>query len=125
MKFTKATRNDSFIKLALSGPSGSGKTYSALRLARGLVGPTGKIAVVDTENQSAKLYSDLTEFDHCDLASHRYTEFIEAVNAAVHGCYHVPKGMQLFGRASFFTNIMSLTGQDQRYLNIIPSQIHH
>jgi len=89
MKFTKATRNDSFIKLALSGPSGSGKTYSALRLARGLVGPAGKIAVVDTENQSAKLYSDLTAFDHCDLASHRYSEFIEAVNAAVHGGYDV------------------------------------
>jgi len=49
------------------GPSGSGKTYSALRLARGLVGPTGRIAFVDTENRSATLYSDLTEFYHLDL----------------------------------------------------------
>ena len=82
MKFTKATRSDSHIKLAITGPSGSGKTYSALRLARGLVGPEGKIAVIDTENGSARLYSDLTSFDHCDLVSHRYTDFIEAVREA-------------------------------------------
>ena len=55
MMFTKAQRNDSFIKLAITGPSGSGKTYSGLKLARGLVGPSGRIAVVDTENGSAKL----------------------------------------------------------------------
>ena len=80
--FTKAKRTDTFIKLGIVGPSGSGKTFSALRLARGLVGPTGRIAVIDTENGSAKLYSDLTEFDHCDLVSHKYTEFIEAVKEA-------------------------------------------
>ncbi len=58
--FKKATRKGSYIKLAITGPSGSGKTYSALRLARGLV-PNGKIALIDTENESASLYS--TEFD--------------------------------------------------------------
>ena len=46
----------------ISGPSGSGKTFSSLKLARGLVGPTGKIAFIDTENGSGKLYADLTEF---------------------------------------------------------------
>ena len=30
MAFTKATKQATFIKLAISGPSGSGKTYSAL-----------------------------------------------------------------------------------------------
>jgi len=35
--------------LALTGGTNSGKTYSALRLARGIAGPTGKIAVLDTE----------------------------------------------------------------------------
>lgn len=35
--------------VALAGGTNSGKTYSALRLARGIAGPTGKIAVVDTE----------------------------------------------------------------------------
>ena len=83
MKFTKAQRNDSFIKLALTGPSGSGKTYSALKLTRGLIGPAGKIAYIDTENESAKLYSDLTEFFHCDLASpFEYRKFIEAIEDA-------------------------------------------
>jgi DNA polymerase III delta prime subunit len=83
MTFTKAKRNDSFIKLALSGPSGSGKTFSALKLARGLVGPSGRIAYIDTENESAKLYSDLTEFFHCDLTPpFEYRKFIEAVENA-------------------------------------------
>jgi DNA polymerase III delta prime subunit len=83
MKFTKAERSDSYIKLALTGPSGSGKSYSALKLARGLVGPNGKIAVVDTENGSSKLYSDLTEFYHADLAApFHYQKFIEAVKEA-------------------------------------------
>ena len=83
MMFTKAQRNDSFIKLALMGPSGSGKSYSGLKLARGLVGPAGKIAVIDTENGSARLYSDLTEFFHCDLAApFESRKFIEAVDEA-------------------------------------------
>lgn len=45
--------------IGLWGPSGSGKTYSALLLARGLVGPKGKIAVIDTENGRAKFYADI------------------------------------------------------------------
>ena len=83
MKFTKAERNDSFIKLALTGCSGSGKTFSGLKLARGLVGPTGKIAVIDTENGSAKLYSNLTEFFHLDLTPpFEHTKFIGAIKEA-------------------------------------------
>lgn len=35
--------------IALVGPSNSGKTFSSLRLARGIAGPKGKIAVLDTE----------------------------------------------------------------------------
>ena len=66
--FRKATREKVFLKLAVTGPSGSGKTYSALRLARGLVGPTGKIALIDTENGSASLYADRFQFDVLDIA---------------------------------------------------------
>ena len=81
--FTKAQRTQAYIKLALTGPSGSGKTYSGLRLARGLVGPQGKIAFVDTENRSATLYSDLTDFDHLDLmAPFGYKKFIDAIKEA-------------------------------------------
>jgi hypothetical protein len=46
----------------LQGPSGSGKTYSALLLAYGLTGDWKKIAVIDTENQSADLYSALGSY---------------------------------------------------------------
>ena len=83
MKFTKATRNDSYIKLAITGPAGAGKSYSSLKLARGLTGENGKIAYIDTENGSARLYSDLTEFFHADLpAPYHYKQFIEAIKEA-------------------------------------------
>jgi len=60
IEFKKAERTQVKLKLALTGPSGSGKTYSALLLATGM----GKrVALIDTENQSAALYSDLTPFD--------------------------------------------------------------
>lgn len=39
------------------GFSDSGKTFSALRFARGLVGPRGKIVLADTENERANLYA--------------------------------------------------------------------
>ena len=42
--------------------SGCGKTYSSLLVARGLAGPSGKIAMIDTENGRGELYSDLPEF---------------------------------------------------------------
>ena len=69
--------------IGLWGSSGSGKTYSAIVLARGLVGKNGKIAVIDTENQRAKFYSELAGgWFHCDMqppfTPERYTaEFKE------------------------------------------------
>lgn len=57
MGFKKAQRTAKKAKIALDGPSGSGKTATALRLARGLAGPTGKVAVIDTERGSASLYA--------------------------------------------------------------------
>lgn len=57
MAFTKAVRTAKRAKIALDGPSGSGKTATALRLARGLVGSDGKVAVIDTERGSASLYA--------------------------------------------------------------------
>jgi hypothetical protein len=86
--FRKATREKVWLKLAVTGPSGSGKTYSALRLARGLVGPTGKIALIDTENRSASLYADRFDFDTLDIAPPFDNEkFIDGVSAAVEAGY--------------------------------------
>lgn len=79
--FKKAHRQRVKLKLAITGPSGSGKTYSALRLATGI---GGRIAVVDTENGSASLYSDRFEFDVMELKSpYTVPKFIEAVEVAV------------------------------------------
>jgi hypothetical protein len=84
--FKPAQRKQAKMRLAVAGPSGSGKTYSALLIARGLVGPEGKIAVIDTERGSASLYADLTPFDVCELAPpftpERYIEAIRAAEAA-------------------------------------------
>ena len=66
--FKKAERKSAKLRAALCGTSGSGKTYSALLLARGLVGASGKIAVIDTERGSASLYADVTDFDVAELA---------------------------------------------------------
>lgn len=65
----KPAKKDSVPPLiGLWGRSGSGKTYSAILLARGLVGPKGKIAVIDTENCRAKFYSDLAGgWEHLDM----------------------------------------------------------
>ncbi len=81
--FKKATRKDSKMRLALIGPSGSGKTFSSLLVARGLVGPQGRIAVIDTERGSASLYADVTPFDVCELTPPFTPEkYIEAIRAA-------------------------------------------
>lgn len=65
--FRKAERKQAKARLALIGTAGSGKTYTALQIARTLAGPTGRIAVIDTERGSASLYSDLTDFDTMDM----------------------------------------------------------
>ena len=62
MILRKAHRKEAKIKMALQGVSGSGKTYSALLLAKGLVGSLDKVCVIDTENSSSDLYSHLGEF---------------------------------------------------------------
>lgn len=84
MIFKKASRSAAKIKLAITGPSGSGKTFSSLMMAKGL---GAKIAVIDTENGSASLYSDKMEFDTLSITPPYSTEkYIQAIDAAVsHG----------------------------------------
>lgn len=85
--FQKATRKKAKLKLAISGPSGSGKSYGALRLACGM---SSKVAVLDTENGSASLYSDRFAFDVLDVPPpYDQSKFIDGVKAAVAGGYEV------------------------------------
>ena len=60
--FQKAVRKRAKARIGICGPAGSGKTMSALKLAFGIVGPAGKIAVIDTENESASLYAHLGDY---------------------------------------------------------------
>lgn len=65
--YRPATRGNAATLTMFSGPSGTGKTYSALKFARGLAGPDGKICVADTEHGRALYYADEFKFDHLEL----------------------------------------------------------
>jgi len=80
MKLQKAERQQVKLKLGLSGASGFGKTYSALLLAFGITNDWTKIAIIDTENNSASLYSHLGNFNVLTLQEPYTPErYIEAI----------------------------------------------
>ena len=80
MKLQKAKREQVKLRLGLSGASGFGKTYSALLLAYGITGDWSKIAVIDTENNSASLYANLGEYNVLPLTAPFSPErYIEAI----------------------------------------------
>lgn len=80
MKLQQAKRSQVKLRLGLSGPSGYGKTYSALLLAYGITENWQKIAVIDTENNSASLYSHLGDFNVLNLeAPYSPDRYIEAI----------------------------------------------
>ena len=82
MHLQKASRKKAKIKLCLQGPSGSGKTYSALLLAYGLCNDWAKICVIDTENHSADLYSQLGEYNTISLTGPYTPEiYMQAIDA--------------------------------------------
>jgi hypothetical protein len=86
MQLQKAQRHQVKLRLGLSGASGFGKTYSALLLAYGITEDWTKIAVIDTENNSASLYADLGGFNVVSLnepySPERYIEAIKLCEKA-------------------------------------------
>jgi energy-coupling factor transporter ATP-binding protein EcfA2 len=60
--FRPAVKAQLKAKVALCGPTGSGKTWTALQWAT-ILADGGRIAVIDTENDSASLYADRYTFD--------------------------------------------------------------
>jgi len=86
MKLQIAEKKKVKLKIGLSAASGFGKTYSALLLAKGICGDWSKIAVIDTENSSASLYSDLGRYNTIDLkppfSPERYIEAIDMCEKA-------------------------------------------
>lgn len=80
MKLRKATRQKAKIRLGLSAVSGGGKTYSALLIAHGICEDWEKIAIIDSENNSADLYAHLGDFNVLPLTAPFTPEkYVEAI----------------------------------------------
>ncbi|WP_298417811.1 AAA family ATPase [uncultured Kordia sp.] len=86
MQLKQSKRQNVKLRLGISGASGFGKTHSALLLAYGMTQDWSKIAVIDSENSSASLYSNLGEFNVLDLTApfspERYIQAIEICEKA-------------------------------------------
>lgn len=87
MMFKPAQRQQVKLRMCISGASGSGKTTAALNFAFAL---GERVAVIDTENGSASLYSHLGKFDVLELAAPYHPDsFIAAIKAAEKAGYDV------------------------------------
>jgi hypothetical protein len=86
--FQKATKEKSKLRLAIFGVAGAGKTLTSLRLAKGIAGDKGKIAVIDSEAGTASKYADNEKwpinFDTYILEENHLTidDYIMAINGA-------------------------------------------
>lgn len=87
--FKKATKAQAKLRAAVFGPSGAGKTFSCLRIARGLAGAAGSIAVIDTERGSASKYADRFEFDVMELEDQTIEGYCHAIRQAAEAGYAV------------------------------------
>lgn len=94
LEFRKAVRRAVPMLISVSGTSGSGKTFSALLMASGLAGPSGRVAMIDTENGRGEMYADSPgiisaypsgyEYVRMDppFSPSRYTEHLKAAESA-------------------------------------------
>ncbi|MDR6406122.1 MULTISPECIES: AAA family ATPase [Chryseobacterium] len=140
MQLKQSQRQQVKLRLGLSGASGFGKTKSALLLAYGMTQDWSKIAVIDTENSSASLYSDLGNYNVLDLQApyspERYIQAIELceksnisvviIDSASHewngtgGCLDIHE--KLGGRFQDWANV---TPRHQAFINkILQSTCH-
>lgn len=86
IEFKKATRHAVKLKIGVDGPSGSGKTKGALALATGITSG-GRIAVADSENESASYYSNEYAFDGFNITEKTPETYIAAIRAAAEAKY--------------------------------------
>lgn len=97
----RATRAQVKLRISLQAVSGGGKTASALLLAKGMVAELGRrgklpdhldchIGLLDTERDSASLYSHLVEFDTLPLAPPYTVErYLEGLTKLIRAGYSV------------------------------------
>lgn len=87
--FKRATKAAAKLRAAIFGPSGAGKTFTSLRVATGLAGDGGRIAVIDTERGSASKYSDRFTFDVMELEDQSIQGYVDAIRMAAEAGYAV------------------------------------
>lgn len=125
MQLRRATRKKAKIRLGLSAVSGGGKTFSALLIAKGLCGDWSKIAIIDSENNSADLYAHLGDFNVLPLTAPFSPErYIEAIRACEKG------GMEVIivdsithewdGKGGCLEIVESLGGKYQDWAKVTP-----
>ena len=79
MEIRKAERKKAKLKIWLAWPSGSWKTMSALKLARWLASDWNKVCIIDTENWSWELYSNLWDYNAITLQEYKPSDYIKAI----------------------------------------------
>jgi DNA polymerase III delta prime subunit len=89
MAFQKAVKRKLKARVALCGPTGAGKTFTGLKLLRALVGETGKVAVIDTENKTASKYlgDAIDNFDADEFETFELERYIKAIKSAAEAGY--------------------------------------
>jgi hypothetical protein len=89
--FRPATRKKLKGRIALDGPAGAGKTYTAIEYAMQLAGPSGRVAVIDTEHRSASKYIGPNpaapagrpwQFDVCELDHYAPSTYAQVIREA-------------------------------------------
>jgi energy-coupling factor transporter ATP-binding protein EcfA2 len=92
-KLRPAKRSESKVTGGIFGKSGCGKTYTLLLMARGIVGPEGKIAIADTEGGRGELLSDVAEiggYEYLEIrppyTAQAYLDAIETFEKEGVGC---------------------------------------
>lgn len=91
-EFRPAKRTNAKPLVGLFAESGAGKTYSALLIARGFVGPNGRIGMIETESGRGEAYADPVEYPeiggydvlplHGDFSPVLYGKAIDAAEGA-------------------------------------------
>jgi len=88
--FTKATREQAKLRLAIVAPSGGGKTWTALAIGTAIAeAEGGRVALIDTEHGSASKYADLYDFDTLALTETDTESYVAAIRAAEAAGYAV------------------------------------
>lgn len=96
MAFVKAVKEQVKLRLAVDGLAGTGKTYSCLAIAHTLATlireskqGDGRIAVIDSERGSARLYADKFDFDVCELDNFSPLAYVETIKEAEGAGYDI------------------------------------